>query len=38
MTIGVPAGKYIIEIGPYTNPPVWKANAYTRLLPTQPIH
>ena len=34
MTIGCPDGKHTIEIGPYTNPPVWRENAYTHLLPT----
>ena len=33
MAIGSPDGKHTIEIGPYTNPPVWRENAYTRLLP-----
>jgi hypothetical protein len=33
MTVGVPEGKHTIEIGPYTNPPVWAENAYTKLLP-----
>jgi hypothetical protein len=33
MTFGVPEGKHVVEIRPYTNPPVWAENAYTRLLP-----
>ncbi|OPZ83832.1 MAG: hypothetical protein BWY76_02103 [bacterium ADurb.Bin429] len=33
MTIGLDDGKHIAVISPYTNPPVWKDNAYTRLLP-----
>ena len=33
MAVGVPDGKHTVEITPYTNPPVWKDNAYTRLLP-----
>lgn len=32
MTVGVPEGKHVVEITPYTNPPVWKENAYTGLL------
>ena len=32
MTVGVPEGKHVVEITPYTNPPVWPVNAYTRLL------
>jgi hypothetical protein len=33
LAIGIPAGAHTVEIRPYTNPPVWKENAYTRLLP-----
>jgi hypothetical protein len=33
MTVGVPEGRHVVEIRPYTNPPVWAENAYTRLLP-----
>ena len=35
MTFGTPEGKHTVEIRPYTNPPVWAWNAYTRLLPTR---
>ena len=33
MTVGVPAGKHVVEITPFTNPPVWAENAFSRLLP-----
>jgi hypothetical protein len=33
MTVGIPEGKHVAEITPYNNPPVWKQNAFSRLLP-----
>ncbi len=36
MTVGIPEGRHLVEITPYTNPPVWKQNAYSRLLPITP--
>jgi hypothetical protein len=33
MTVGIPEGKHAAEITPYNNPPVWKQNAFSRLLP-----
>ncbi len=32
MTVGVPEGKHTVEITPYTDPPVWKENAFTKML------
>jgi hypothetical protein len=31
--VGIPEGKHVAEITPYSNPPVWKQNAFRRLLP-----
>lgn len=33
MTVGLDEGKHTAVIAPYTNPSVWKENAFTRLLP-----
>lgn len=33
MTTGVPEGKHTVVFRPYTNPPAWRENADTRLLP-----
>ncbi len=33
MTCGVPEGRHEMVFRPYTNPSVWRENAYTRLLP-----
>jgi len=33
MSIRLDEGAKEATIRPYTNPPVWKTNAYTRLLP-----
>jgi len=32
MTVGIPEGKHTVEITPYTNPPAWNNDAYTRML------
>lgn len=35
MTVGVDDGRHRVEIGPWSNPPVWQENAYTRMLPVK---
>lgn len=35
MTTGVPEGKHTVVFRPYTNPPIFETNAFTRLLPVK---